>query len=158
MSKKISGRGGASFTIHPANLDIETYTAQHIYLKNGQAIVGSSLVAATHTGVITLTDPQVSADQYPSEILLGEYTLVEGIHWVVDITDAAATAAGLTSAINNLDGFSATLNGLDVEIETTSIENVAFVLKSRTGNMSVSPERGILTASLDYKVTPPDIT
>lgn len=158
MSKKIA-RGGASFTIHPANLDIETYTAQHIFLKNGQAIVGIIAEADSHTGIITITSPTpAAATQYPSEIKLGEYILIEGIHWEVDTLSGANTATNLATAINNLDGFTATPVGLTVEIETTSIEDVRFELISKTGNMSLSSSRGILTSSLTNKVNPADIT
>lgn len=122
--------------------DTATYQ-QVVRARNGGPLIG--LVQGDFldaSGVLNVVNAQ-----YPSgdRILLGEYILVEGVHWTGVNGNAAGTATNIATAIDNLPEFSATPAGSDVNITTPGNPNPPdFRVENQTspGNLDVDGGAG----------------
>lgn len=142
LNRKITSTG--KFTVHSPALG--AVTMQHLNVGNGK-FVNSNLSGPLEPSTASITvDAAVDPEGNGSVLTLGEVTLVEGIHWAVDVANVNKTAANLATAINNLSGFSASAVGAEISIEgDTGVPNIAFKVVANTNNLTLAPETGTMT-------------
>ena len=127
-----------------------TATYNHVsgVSKSGQTTFIGTLDGAVAAATASVTVGAVLEVATGDTIILGDYELIEGVHWAIG-ADAGASAANLAVSIRNLKGFSAEVNGVVAEqVDITGPmgpSQVTFKLIKRSGNNSVSPDSGYMT-------------
>ena len=119
--------------------------------------ISGDLEGATATVTVAAADAIAHTGD---TLVLGDYELIEGVHWVLTEGDVAATQTALVTAIGNLKGFTAVAGAGAGEVDVTGPSGpatVALKLISRTGNLSVSPSGGYMSKG-GPKIAGPDIT
>lgn len=127
-----------------------TATYNHVsgVSKSGQTTFIGTLDGAVAAATASVTVGAVLEVATGDTLILGDYELIEGVHWEVG-ADAGASAANLAASISKLKGFSAEVNGAVAEqvdiTGPTGPSQVTFKLIKRSGNNSVSPDSGYMT-------------
>ena len=134
--------------------------AGHGVLSKGRSFNGI-LDGAQAVATCSITVADAVATTLTDSFTLGDYELIETVHWAVAEADADATATALAAAINRLSGFSAEVNGdtanqVDVE-GPVGPSKVDFKLTTRSGNLTVSPADGYMSHG-DPSISPPTMT
>jgi hypothetical protein len=117
----------------------------------------SAAAQAAATGSITIGALVATAQD---TVLLGDYELIEGVHWAIAGSEAL-TAINIAAAISNLTGFSAEVNGGDdTQVDVAGPvgpSKVELKLTTRSGNLTVSPTDGYMSHG-DPSISAPVIT
>ena len=135
-----------------------TMTFDHIDHGGGKVVNAriSDGVASPSTASVTIV--AVNAPENGSVLTLGDYDLIEGVHWEVGV-DADTTASNLAESIDNLSSFSAEVNGAVAnQVDITGPkgpQSVTFSQIDFTENMTLNPDTGVMSVG-DPKVVGPD--
>lgn len=137
-----------------------TMTYDHIDHGGGKVINAriDETAAAPNTASITVADAAVS--DHGNILTIGDYDLIEGVHWVVEAGVVNDTAANLAASINNLSGFSAVVNGAapdQVDITgPNGPHEVVFQQLAYNSNLSLSPDTGVMSKG-EPSIVGPDV-
>lgn len=109
------------------------------------------------TASITVADANAITTQ-GSVLTLGDYELLEGVHWDITEGDVNTTATALATAINNLSQFSAEVNGATLnQVDITGAEGphqIVFKQVDYTENLTLSPAGGVMSEGGPTRVGP----
>lgn len=143
LNTKIKTRGNRFTMLSPV---LGKVTMSHLDLGGGKHVNGLlSDTIANSTATITVDDA-LDPSGNGSVLNLGDVTLIEGVHWEVVVGDVNSTAGNLATAINNLNGFSATALADVVSIEgVKGSSNLVFTQIGFTNNLSLDPATGTMT-------------
>lgn len=138
-------RGGDQPLIVEGNPQVirSTYRFQNVPRDGKHSIVGLSQgVFSDSSGTLN-----VSNASFPSgdRIILGDYELVEGVHWTGTNGNTGATAADIATAIDNLPEYTATDVGSDVNVTGPHGPNPPFfrvVNQTSPGNLDTDGGAG----------------
>ena len=125
-------------------------TLQHVSGNNG---VGATTLLGRIQGTAAEATCSITVDGNVEAlagdtIYLGDYEINEGTDWELGVS-VNATATALASAIDNLKGFSAEVNGVTLnQVDITGPKGpsqVKLELTTRSGNLSLDPDGGYMT-------------
>jgi len=124
---------------------------------NYQGMISGAIENATATVTV---DAAAIPDHTGDTLILGDYELIEHVHWTVTEDDIAATQTALVTAIGNLKGFSAEAGAGAGEVDVTGPSGPSAVkakVITRTGNLSLSTSDGYMSKG-GPTISAPEIT
>ena len=138
-----------------------TFTSQIITGKGHHGSTAwNGLLSGTQTGASGSVSVDGVLTTAQDSIRLGDFDLIEGIHWTITGM-ANTTADNIATAISNLEGFTAEVNGgIDTQVDVTGPvgpSKVEMKLVTRSGNLTVSPADGYMSHG-GPSIGAPDIT
>ena len=154
MTVKTKGRYQLVSPVHG------TMNYHHIDHGGGKVVNArvDEAAAAPSTASITVADAALT--DHGNILTIGDYDLIEGVHWVVVEGVVNDTAANLAASINNLSGFSAIVNGAaPAQVDITGPNGpheVVFNQIAYNSNLTLSPDTGVMSMG-DPEIVGPDI-
>lgn len=139
-----------------------SFTTQQISAVGAAKVDYQGMISgARENATLTVTVGAAALPTHTGDtLILGDYELIEHVHWAVAEADVAATQTALVTAIDNLKGFSAVAGAGAGEVDVTGPtgpESVKAKLISRTGNLSLSTADGYMSKG-GPKISGPKIT
>ena len=137
-----------------------TVNYQHLDMGGGK-VINARLTGTPAPCTASITVGAVNPISIQGSVLtLGALELVEGVHWDIGI-NVNATATALATAIDNLNQFSAEVNGVTLnQVDITGADGphqITFKQVDYTENLTLSPAGGVMSEGSPDRVGP-DIT